>query len=154
MKHIWKNTQETVLGSLFFFLIFSFSYSFFFFQFIFWPYHINMWDLSSSTRDWTPSSLYWKFRVLTAGLPGKSPNCAFLNGCFKRGKSGGRGERSAHFWNLYIVHTSTIQGIDKPEERTGKKTAFSAWGPVMLRAVGHHALSRSPLENHVPTLGL
>ena len=33
MKHIWKNTQETDLGSYFcfVFLIFSFSYFFFFF---------------------------------------------------------------------------------------------------------------------------
>ena len=31
-----------------------------------------MWDLSSPTRDWTCSPLWWKHRVLTPGTPGKS----------------------------------------------------------------------------------
>ena len=32
----------------------------------------SIWDLSSLTSNWTHSSLHWKHRVLTTGLPGKS----------------------------------------------------------------------------------
>ena len=39
--------------------------------FFFWS--SSMWDLSSPTRDWTHAPPHWKHRVLTIGLPGKSP---------------------------------------------------------------------------------
>lgn len=68
----------------------------------------------------------------------------------KEGNPWGREVGVADTLKLYIVHTSTIQGIDKPEERIERKQ-LSAWGPVMLRAVGplhcpgHHWRIMCPL---------
>lgn len=40
----------------------------------------GMWDLSCLTKDQTHTPSHWKLRVLTTGLPGKSPVIAILNG--------------------------------------------------------------------------
>ena len=34
--------------------------------------NLSVWDLSSLTREWTLTSVQWKCRVLTIGLPGRS----------------------------------------------------------------------------------
>ena len=43
---------------------------FFFFFFPTAPW--GMWDRNSPIRDWTCAPLYWKYGILTTGLPGKS----------------------------------------------------------------------------------
>ena len=45
--------------------------------FIFLTVLRSMWDLSSPDYGWNSQPLHWKLRVLTTGLPGKSPGLWF-----------------------------------------------------------------------------
>ena len=67
-RHSWR----IFLSFLFFFFLFAFSFFLLLLFFFFWLYHMACRILvpQPGTKNLPP--LYWKLRVLTTGLPGKS----------------------------------------------------------------------------------
>ena len=79
-------------------------------QFLFLAVPRGIWALSSSTRGWTWYPLHWKLRILTTGLPGKSPKYFFKEEIRKK-------LCIVRIWILRLITISSFREKEESKER-------------------------------------